>query len=399
MNRYFAVMLTGFIVLLVSGGSRFAIGLTLKPIAIDFDWSRSTISLAVLLSLVVSSACMYLSGRLADRFNLTHVLATGLLISAIGIGLISYITTAWLAFLLYGIIFAFGNGLTSLTPVGVLITRWFPKRIGLANAAAISGMGFGQLFMIAFLALILVQSGWRPVYLWLGVANLMLVPFVLIVINQWAGKEHSNAKSATKTENIVDFASARKTDYFKRLTIIYMICGFQDFFVATHIVAFSLDQGLGTLLSGNILALMGLTAVIGVILAGLWSDRSGPAKPTLICFVIRILLFSLIIFQQNTLSITIFALGYGLTFLSTAPLTVVFIRRAYGSANLGAITGFISMAHQMAGGLGAFMGGVIFDQTGGYKMAFGFMLALSVIGAFYTGRLRQTQDNYLNSQA
>ncbi len=399
MNRYFAVLLTGFVVLLVSGGSRFAIGLTLKPMAIDFDWSRSTISLAVFISLVVSSTCMYLSGRLADRFNLTHVLTGGLLISAMGIGLISYTSMPWLAFVLYGIIFAFGNGLTSLTPVGVLITRWFPNRIGLANAAAISGMGFGQLLMIAFLAIILVQSGWRPVYLWLGVANLMLVPFVLVVVKQWADKENSSSKSTPSTEDAVDFATARKTSHFKLLTIIYMICGFQDFFVATHIVAFSLDQGIDPLRAGNILALMGLMAVIGVILTGLWSDKSGPATPTIVCFIFRILLFSLIVFQQNTASIIIFALGYGLTFLSTAPLTVVFIRNAYGSFNLGATTGFISMAHQMAGGLGAFAGGVIFDQTGGYGAAFGFMLALSFAGVFYSWYLKQTPNNYQNSQA
>jgi len=399
MNRYLAVMLTGFNVLLVSGGSRFAIGLTLKPMAIDFDWSRSTISLAVFVSLVVSSTCMYLSGRLADRFNLTHVLAAGLLISAAGIGLISYTSLPWLAFVLYGIIFAFGNGLTSLTPVGVLITRWFPDRIGLANAAAISGMGFGQLLMIAFLAVILVQSGWRPVYLWLGFANLMLVPFVLLVVRQWAGKENNPSKSTPSRVDGVDFATARKTPYFKRLIIIYMICGFQDFFVATHIVAYSLDQGIDTLWAGNILAVMGLMSVIGVILTGIWSDKSGPLMPTIVCFVIRIVLFTLILIQQDKLTITLFALGYGLTFLATAPLNVVFIRQAFGSFNLGTTTGFVSMAHQMAGGLGAFTGGVIFDQTGGYGAAFIFMLGLSLAGAFYTWTLVRPPENHMNARS
>ncbi len=280
MNRYFAVLVTGFLVLLVGGGSRFAIGLTLKPMAADFDWSRSIVSLAVFVSLVVSSLCMYLSGRLADRFNLTHVLVAGLIISALGIGLISFALAPWQAFLLYGIIFAFGNGLTSLTPVGVMITQWFPKRIGLANAFAISGMGFGQLVMIAVLAVILVQSGWKPVYLWLGVANLALVPFVLMAVSQRDFKNEPGQKSAAQTDNSVKFRDARDTPYFRRLIIIYMICGFQDFFVATHVVAFAQDQGIPTLLAGNILALMGLTAVIGVILSGFWSDKSDPLQPT-----------------------------------------------------------------------------------------------------------------------
>ncbi len=380
MNRYFAVLATGFLVLLVGGGSRFAIGLTLKPMAADFDWSRSVVSLAVFVSLVVSSLCMYLSGRLADRFNLTHVLVAGLIISALGIGLISFALAPWQAFLLYGIIFAFGNGLTSLTPVGVMITQWFPKRIGLANAFAISGMGFGQLLMIAVLALILVQSGWKPVYLWLGVANLALVPFVLMAVSQRDFRNESGQKSAAQTDNSVKFRDARDTPYFRRLIIIYMICGFQDFFVATHVVAFAQDQGVPTLFAGSILALMGLTAVIGVILSGFWSDKSDPLQPTIACFILRIFLFTLIIFSQDSLSVTIFALGYGLTFLATAPLTVVFVRKAFGLRYLGAITGFISMVHQMAGGFGAYLGGVFFDQCGDYRTAFVLMLFLSIAG-------------------
>ena len=53
MNRFLAVLVIGFFVLLVSGGPRFAIGLTLKPMAADFDWSRGALSAAVLVFLVL----------------------------------------------------------------------------------------------------------------------------------------------------------------------------------------------------------------------------------------------------------------------------------------------------------------------------------------------------------
>jgi len=388
MGRYIAVLVTGFIVLLVSGGSRFAIGLTLKPMAAEFDWSRSTLSLAVLVFLVVSSMCMYLSGRLADKFGLTYILASGLFISALGIGLISAVVAPWQAFVLYGFVFAFGNGLTSITPVGVLISRWFSGRMGTANATAISGMGFGQLIMIALLAVVMVQSGWRPVYFWLGMANLALVPFVLVALrNRISDDDNGSGKPAPLTG--MDFAQARKTAYFRRLTIVYIICGFQDFFIATHMVAFAQDNGVGDLFAGNILAFMGLAGLIGVLIAGIWSDKANPLQPTLACFILRVAVFGLILIDQSTIAIVVFAMAYGITFWATAPLTVIFARDAFGLKHVGAVTGFVTMAHHMAGGLGAYAGGLLFDRSGDYMSAFILMLVLSVAGVVYSIRLSQ----------
>ncbi len=390
LNRSLAMLAIGFVVLLVTGGSRFAIGLTLRPMAEDFDWSRGTLSLAVLIYFVVSSVSLFLSGRITDRFGLVFVLAGGLAISAIGIGFISAVTQPWHAFVLYGVIFAIGNGLASLTPVGVMISRWFTGRIGLANAVAISGAGFGQLIMIGGLAMVMVRSGWPPVYFWLGIANLALVPLVLLAVRERAG-DNSRPKSALPADLGPDvvFSKARRTPYFWRLTSLYVICGFQDFFVSTHVVAFAQDRGVETLFAGYLLALMGLAGLIGVILSGLWSDRSGPLSPTVACFILRIVLFGVVIFVQNTVVVAVFALLYGMTFWVTAPLAVVFSRRAFGMVHLGTISGFITMLHHFGGGLGAYTGGLLFDYSGDYRAAFAVMFVLSVAATILSIRLKE----------
>ena len=73
----------------------------------------------------------------------------------------SLVTQPWHALVLYGVVFAIGNGAASLVIVGVIVTRAYPGRAGLANAVAISGMSVGQLVMIAILAAVMVQIGWR----------------------------------------------------------------------------------------------------------------------------------------------------------------------------------------------------------------------------------------------
>ena len=138
-RKSLTILVIGFLVLFVGGGSRFAIGLVLKPMAEELDWTRSVFGAAAAIFLVVSSICMFAAGRLADRYSLRAVLCGGLLVAAIGTASMSFVEAPRQALAFYGVVFAIGNGLASVAPVGVLISRWFPGRIGLANAITISG--------------------------------------------------------------------------------------------------------------------------------------------------------------------------------------------------------------------------------------------------------------------
>src|SRR5258706_9870888 len=173
------VLAAGFLLLFVSGGARFAIGLTLKPMVDEFGWGRSELGGAVGLFQIVSAICMFVSGRLVDRMSLRAVLQAGILISAIGIGLMGLVSAPWHALIFYGVVFAIGNGAVSVTSVGVMVTRAFPGRTGLANSLAMSGMSIGQLVKIGPLSAVLAGIGWGSGFLWLGIAHPLLRPLVL----------------------------------------------------------------------------------------------------------------------------------------------------------------------------------------------------------------------------
>ena len=145
------VLILAFLLLLFNGGSRFTIGLTLKPMANDLDWSRTTLSLTVTVFMVVSAVVLPFIGRLVDRYNLKAMLILALLVSSASIALMGLVQTPLQAILIYGVIFALANAGTSVAPIGVLVSRWFPNRLGLANSIAISGMGVGQLVIILLL--------------------------------------------------------------------------------------------------------------------------------------------------------------------------------------------------------------------------------------------------------
>ena len=93
-----AIVAIGFLVLFVGGGARFAIGLTLKPITEEFAVGRTVLGATVAVYLVVTSAGMFLAGRLADRLSIRAVLAWGLIVSAVGMSLMCLMTAPWQLF-------------------------------------------------------------------------------------------------------------------------------------------------------------------------------------------------------------------------------------------------------------------------------------------------------------
>lgn len=385
------ILATGFLIMFVGSGARFAFGLTLKPMAEDFALGRGVMGTTVALYYVVTALFMFLSGRMIDRYDPRTVLAWGISISAAGIGLISVAGAPWHLLALYGVVFGIGNGLASITPVSIMVTRLYPQRAGAANGIISAGMSAGQLFMIAALSVILVWVGWRWTYVWLAIAHLVLLPLLLLIPKGAGGGPTSvtePAKDAGSSDGLT-LAEALRTRRFWLLLLVYSICGLDDFFVSTHIVAFAQDKGLDTLLAGNLLALMGLTALIGVLLSGMWSDRYGLFRPMLMCFLLRIASFGLILVSQSKPAVLLFTLIFGITFLMTAPLTVIAVRNAFGHRNLGTIAGFIIMSHHAFGGLGAWLGGVVFDAVGTYDSAFAVMLVSSLIASWATLALKR----------
>ncbi len=389
------ILATGFFILFFSGGSRFAFGLMLKPMSEDLDVSRSNLSLAVTTFMVVSAVALPFVGRLVDRWSLKYTIGISAVLGGVGIGLMGQVDAVWQVFIIYGVIYALGNAGSSISPVTVMISRWFPNRLGIASSGAVAGNAVGQLFIVVALAAILVSLDWRWSFRVLGIAYLaVMVPLVYLAVRDKPAIENQTSHDVMRPtisppNSVLSLRRALTSRQLVLLAVIYGICGIQDFFVATHIVAFARDQGMGPVLSGNMLALMGLMGLVGTLGSGFLADKFGAVRPTIICFMVRIFIFAFIIFDQSTSSIMVFGLLYGLTFLVTAPLTVVFVGNIFGMARMGTLTGSISMVHQIFGGLGAFVGAWIFDNRGSYDDAFKLMLILAVIAAILTQFIRE----------
>jgi len=252
---------------------------------------------------------------------------------------------------------------------------------------------------------IILAYNWRISYLLMGLiilgVNTILAFRVIKGDPEDLGYKPNGQTRAEKktvpidTDNLVTSAKdlnlrqAMKTYSFWLFLTVMFVCGGGDFLIATHLVPFVTDYGVSPTTAANMLALFGLMSLGGILIAGPASDLIGNKIPIAATFVLRLLLFAMIIKYRNPISFYIFAGGFGFTFLVTAPLTATLAGRLYGFAHVGLISGFITTIHHLGGGFWAYMGGLLFDKTGSYQITFIFSAILVVIALFCTMAVKE----------
>jgi predicted MFS family arabinose efflux permease len=272
------------------------------------------------------------------------------------------------------------------------VSRWFQRGRGSAISLAMSGTSLGQFALVPLFTAFLLDEGWRSTMLWVGVlclvVNVVLVVWVLGRDPRDPGKEAlgheqasavppapaaagaSPAQAAGAPEpRSLGLREAMRTGSFWLFAVSMFVCGAGDFLLTTHLVPMATDHGVPTSTAVAMLACFGLLSLGGVLLAGPMSDAVGDKIPIAGAFALRVVLFAIVFRYQNAASFWVLALGFGFTFLITAPLTTTLMGRMYGFASIGLLSGFITTVHHVGGGLWAYLGGAIFDSTGSYNLA------------------------------
>jgi len=175
---------------------------------------------------------------------------------------------------------------------------------------------------------------------------------------------------------------AMRTYSFWLFVFVMFVCGSGDFLVSTHLIPFLTDHDISPVTAGNMLAWYGLVSLAGLLIAGPATDLIGNKIPVTLTFTLRFLLFLLILRYQNLITSYIFSLSFGFTFLITAPIATTLTARLYGLTHVGILTGFISTIHHLGGAIWAYVGGLIFDKTGSYRLVFILSAIMALMAVF-----------------
>jgi len=171
LNRWY-IALAGVCIQLALGAV-YAWSVFRGPLAKQFGWSISEVTLTFTISIFVLGIAAFFGGLWLNRKGPRIVAVTGGALYGLGVFLASFSHRLWWLYASYGLIGGIGLGLAYIVPVAVLV-KWFPDRRGLITGVAVGGFGAGAL-ITAPLATRLIQSvGVLNTFAYLGIAFLVV---------------------------------------------------------------------------------------------------------------------------------------------------------------------------------------------------------------------------------
>jgi len=384
------------ITLSVSGVIFYGFTAVFEPIADEFGWSYTQISLALSLRGLEIGLLAPLVGLLVDRWGPRRLILSGVTITGLGLVLLSYATSLGMFYGAFALV-AMGMSGCSSTVLMTAVANWFRKKVGMASGITLSGFGASGL-LIPLVVRLIDTFGWRTAIAALGLGILGIgLPLSLLIRHkpeQYGYLPDGAATSAEIPDGDLAPAQTAKEDIgakqaLKSSTFWHISLAFMCHFmvvsaVVTHVMPYFSSIGITRITSGFIASAIPLLSIAGRLGFGWLGDRFNSKLTAVIAFALMTL--GLISFEYTSsgqiwLLVTfllLFTAGYG----GLNSMRSILLSEYFGRSNFGAIYGCIVGVAMIGNIAGAPLAGWVFDNWGSYQytwLAFAGLTAVAVI--------------------
>lgn len=384
-----------FVVVLLMAGVRAAPGVLMVPFEEEFGWSRTAISFAVGVNLLLYGAIGPFAAALMDRFGVRRTMALALAATGIGVAGTPAMTQTWQLVMLWGVVVGIGTGFLGWFIAAYIATRWFHTRQGMVMGLLTAANAAGQLVFLPAMAWLTTAAGWRSTSFSLAAIVVGFVPLLV-----WLMRDHpadigmaaygsitvKPPPAAAGNPVRVAFRAlgegARTRDFWL-LAGSYFVCGAStNGLISTHLIPACIDHGLSEVAGAGLLATTGVFAFIGGTASGWFSDRYDNRILLFWYYGLRGLSLMYLPFALDmpVSGLSLFAVFYGLDWIATGPPTMRLMTGAVGLERTGIMIAWVTAIHQVGGALAAYLGGVLRIAFGTYLEAF-MLSGLLCIGA------------------
>ena len=384
---------------MASAGYRSAPSVLIVPLEDAFGWSRSQISLAVSINVLLFGLVAPFAAALMERFTVRKVVMSALTIVAISASSTIFINQPWHLWALWGVGVGIGAGSMALVFAATVANRWFIERKGIVVGALTAASASGQLVFLPMLSHFALTYGWKSVSLTVGGAAALMVPFIFFFLKEkpeligttpygapdnWqppAPNQLSAGRIAIDTLKV----ASRSRDFWI-LFGTFLVCGLStNGLIGTHFIPAAHDHGMGETVAAGLLALVGVFDVIGTIFSGWLTDRIDPRRLLFFYYGLRglsLFLLPSILFHSIHPSTLVFVIFYGLDWVATVPPTLTLCRIVMGNQRSAVVYGWVFVGHQVGASIAAIGAAVLRVKLGDYALAFYISATMCLVASF-----------------
>lgn len=372
-----------FLIMFLSFGLAYtSISLYMAPICDAYGFLRGQFTVVISLVGLTMSAGALLFAPLAKRLSFKGTLIIGVVLSALGLFVMS-LAQHLVLFYLCGLLIGLGLGLSTNIPVNLMLLNWFGEKRGSVVGLVLSATGFGSMLFSPIIAAI-IQNQSYELALRLSAGLLLLI----VPLGLWGIRERpTQAEQISKTEEIAQYEESnsdltmkavKKSSSFYLCIATFAI--FSIIFVGVTYFApsYLVDIGLSTAVAGILIGVLNACNAIGKIVMGKVNDILG-VNACVIYGIVLFVLSMLVALNAKTLPLAIlFTVLYGFSVPTASfPITII-VSRLFGQKAYGQTLSLIQASSGLASALATPLAGFLFDSVQDFTIIFILYIVISI---------------------
>ena len=393
-------------VIQMAGGSiRNIFGVLIDPLQEQYGWQQGDLSAAYAIASLTAAVGSPVVGWIADRYGERKTLLAGVLLFAGGMALAGAVSELWHLYIAYGVLLGGALTVFQLVMVTTALT-WFRRRLGLVIGILMCLNGVGPAIAAPIVGLLLNSVGWQTTF-WiagLGCSGVMLFSILFFrtrpadiglkpygALPSDASASAPTDATATQARLAIFRQEVRRTHAFWNLIAIHFLGCVGHVVVLVYIVAMATRSGVDYTIATGIITVLSFSSLLSRLAAPVLGDQLGGKLSMGICFLLQGLTVAALLWATEAWHFYLFAAVFGLGLGGEMSVFPIINRQYYGEAPMGVIYGWQSLGGGMGMALGAWLGGLTYDLTGGYTIAITLSAACSLAGAVFILFLEPTR--------
>lgn len=335
-------------------------GLFIKPMAAEFGWTRGEASASALSFMIGNTLALPVAGRLVDRYGeLPIALLSGLALS-LAFAMLGFLTAGLASFLLLVLILTVTSAGSNAVSYNRLIVRKFRAQRGVALGLALTGTAIGAAAIPPFLAPFIALHGWRPAYYLLALAALVLTTGAALML-----RERGPGPATADQPSLVSWREIGSEPAFYSISAMIFLSATAVLGTTLHIVPMLTDGGMSVAAAGATASALGISVILGRVVAGYFLDRWDAGWVTWILLTLAAL-GALMLWSGAPALVLPGAILIGFGVGTEGDLLAYLLGRRFPVRSFGSVYGAIFGVHAFGAGVGGLLAGAMFDLTGGY---------------------------------
>ena len=373
----------------------------------EMGWSRTALTGAYSVGLLVSALAAPLAGRWLDRHGPRGLMSLGSAVGAVLLLVWASVEDLWVFYLVWA-----GIGLamaaTLYEPAFAVLAKWFERRRAQALLLVTLAGGLASTIFLPLSAWLVGEQGWRGALFVLAaiLALLTIVPHALILRRRPAdlgllpdgvepaiSPQDETAQAAqVPSEELksVSLGAALRGSAFWLLAAAFFLGTLSQAAVYVHLIPYLDERGYGLGSAATLTGLIGASQVLGRVVVTFLEGRLPRDAVTAGVFALQAVALIVLIQSRSAVGVLIFVLPFGAASGAVTLARATAVAEFYGPDHYGSIGGVVGMFVTGARTLAPVGAGAMSVALGGYSPVLWTLTlgsALAAVSIFLADRL------------